>query len=126
MHALSETEIVDMPRPNPACAHESRRQQGHVRAIATYLTPSGQRHIFRGHTGATRFSETRAPVFCDLRPAEDKGMMALKRLLVRVDLTGIGFGRGGTVQTVLAWLKRAAEKADEVKRHVRRTWPVTP
>jgi len=52
-------------------------------------------------------------------------MMALKMLLVRVDLTGIGFVLGVTEQTVLAWLKRAAEKADEVNRHLLRHLPVT-
>jgi hypothetical protein len=47
-------------------------QQGHVRAIATYLTQSGTRRIFRCHTCETRFSETRETVFCDLRTSEEK------------------------------------------------------
>ena len=63
-------------------------------ALATSLTPSGTRRLWRCHTGATQFSETRATVFFDLRTAEDTVMMALKMLLVRVDLTGIGFVLG--------------------------------
>ena len=69
------------PCPNPACAHYSRRQCGNVSAIATYLTQSGKRRIFRCHTCETRFSETRATVFFDLRTSEEKVMMALKMLL---------------------------------------------
>jgi len=66
-------------------------QQGNVSAIATYLTQSGKRRIFRCHTCETPFAETRETVFFDLRTAEDKVMMALKMLLVRVDLAGISF-----------------------------------
>ncbi len=83
-------------------------KQGNVSAIATYLTPSGQRRILRCSTCATPFAETREPVFFALRTAEDNVMMALKMLLVRVDLTGIGLVLGVTEQTVLAWLTRAA------------------
>ena len=113
------------PCPNPACTHYSRMQQGNVSAIATYRTQSGKRRIFRCHTCETRFSETRETVFFDLRTSEDKVMMALKMLLVRVDLTGIGFVLGVTEQTVLTWLTRAAEKADEVNRHLLRNLLVT-
>lgn len=52
--------------------------------------------------------------------------MALKMLLVRVALAGIGFVLGVTEQTVFAWLKRTAHKADEINRHLLRNLPVTP
>src|SRR2546430_3080111 len=100
-------------------------QQGNVRAIATYLTQSGKRRIFRCHTCATPFSETRETVFFDLRTAEDKVMMALKMLLVRVDLAGISFVLGVTEETVLAWLRRAAHQAEVVNQHLLRALPVT-
>ena len=89
------------PCPNAECPHYRRMQQGNVSAIATYLTQSGKRRIFHCHTCETQFSETRETVFFDLRTAEDKVMMALKMLLVRVDLTGICFVLGVTEQTVL-------------------------
>jgi IS1 family transposase len=100
-------------------------KQGNVSAIATYLTQSGKRRIFRCHTCEARFSETRETVFFDLRTAEDKVMMALKMLLVRVDLSGICFVLGVTEETVLAWLKRAAHQADVINRHLLRSLPVT-
>ena len=113
------------PCPNPACAHYRRRQQGNVSAIATYLTQSGKRRIFRCRTCTTHFVETRETVLFDLRTSEDKVMMALKMLLVRVDLTGIGFVLGVTEETVLAWLKRAAHQAEAINRHLLRDLPVT-
>ena len=79
--------------------------QGNVSAIATYLTHSGKRRILRCHTGATHFAETCETVFFDLRTSEAKVMMALKMLLVRVDLAGIGFVLGVTEETGLAWLR---------------------
>src|SRR5215470_7467529 len=113
------------PCPNPVCFHYRRMQQGNVRAIATYLTQSGKRRLFRCHTCETPFSETRETVFFDLRTAEDKVMMALKMLLVRVDLAGIGFVLGVTEETVLGWLRRAAHQAEEINRHLLRALPVT-
>src|SRR5216683_4536208 len=88
------------PCPNPACMHSRRMKLGNVSAIATYLTQSGKRRIFRCHTCATPFAATRETVFFDLRTSEEKVMMALKMLLVRVDLTGIGLVLGVTEETV--------------------------
>ena len=113
------------PCPNPECSHYRRMQQGNVSAIATYLTQSGTRRIFRCHTCETPFSETRETVFFDLRTSEDKVMMALKMLLVRVDLAGIGFVLGVTEETVLRWLRRAAHHADAINHHLLRALPVT-
>ena len=113
------------PCPNPQCTHYRRMQQGNVSAIATYLTQSGKRRIFRGHTCETPFSETRDTVFFALRTSEDTVMMALKMLLVRVDLAGIGFVLGVTEETVLAWLRRAAQQAEVINRHLLRDLPVT-
>jgi transposase-like protein len=113
------------PCPNPACFHYRRLQQGNVSAIATYLTQSGKRRIFRCHTCETPFSETRETVFFDLRTSEDKVMMALTMLLVRVDLAGIGFVLGVTEATVLGWLRRAAHHAGASNHHLLRALPVT-
>src|SRR5712671_4425786 len=113
------------PCPNPACTHYRRLQQGNVSAIATYLTPSGTRRLFRCHTCETPFSETRETVFFDLRTSEEKVMMALKMLLVRVDLTGISFVLGVTEETVLAWLRRVAHQAEAINQHLLRNLPVT-
>src|SRR5262249_14955879 len=113
------------PCPNPECTHYRRMQQGNVSAIATYLTQSGKRRVFRCHTCETHFAETRETVFFDLRTSEDKVMMALKMLLVRVDLAGISFVLGVPEETVLAWLRRAAYQAEAINQHLLRNLPVT-
>ena len=113
------------PCPNPACVHYSRMTCGNVSAIATSLTQSGKRRIFRCHTCETQFSETRETVFFDLRTTEDKVMMALKMLLVRVDLAGISFVLGVTEETVWAWRRRVAHQAEAINQHLLRDLPVT-
>src|SRR5499425_3757247 len=113
------------PCPKPECSHYRRMQQGNVSAISTYLTQSGKRRIFRCHTCEQPFSETRDTVFFDLRSPEEKVMMALKMLLVKVALSDIGFVLGVTEETVLEWLRRAAQKAHEINTHVLRDLPVT-
>jgi transposase-like protein len=113
------------PCPNPACAHYRRMQQGNVRALATDRTPRGQRRLLRCHTCETPFSETRETVFFDLCTSEDKIMMALKMLLVHVDLAGLSVVLGVTAETVLGWRKRAAHHADAVNRSLLRALPVT-
>ena len=99
--------------------------KGNVSAIATYMTQSGKRRMFRCRACSTTFAETRDTVFFDLRTAEEKVMMALKMLLVRVDLAGISFVLGVTEETVLAWLARAAQHAEAINAHVLRDLPVT-
>ena len=99
--------------------------KGNVSALSTYMTASGKRRIFRCRACERTFSETQQTVFFDLRTPEEKVMMALKMLLVRVDLTGIAFVLGVTEETVLEWLKRAAAKAAEINEHLLRDLPVT-
>src|SRR6266702_8809282 len=99
------------PCPHPDCAYAQMINRGNIRAISTYLTQSGKRRIFQCTTCGTPFSETRDTVFFDLKTPDEKVMMALKMLLVKVDLAGISFVLGVTEDTVLAWLQRAAHKA---------------
>ena len=113
------------PCPNPDCAHYRLINRGNVSAIATYLTQSGKRRIFRCGKCEGTFSETRDTVFFDLRTPEEKVMMALKMLLVKVALVDIGFVLGVTEETVLDWLRRAAQKAHEINAHLLRDLPVT-
>jgi IS1 family transposase/transposase-like protein len=113
------------PCPNPDCPHYRLMNQGNISAISTYLTQSGKRRIFLCNACETTFSETRDTVFFDLRTPEEKVMMALKMLLVKVGLTDIGFVLGVTEETVLMWLERAARKAHEMNTHLLRELPVT-
>jgi IS1 family transposase/transposase-like protein len=113
------------PCPNPDCSHYRLLNRGNISAISTYLTQSGKRRIFRCGQCKGTFSETRDTVFFDLRTPEEKVMMALKMLLVKVALSDIGFVLGVTEETVLAWLGSAAKKAHEINTHLLRDLPVT-
>jgi IS1 family transposase len=72
-----------------------------------------------------QFSEPRDPVFFDVRTSEEKVMMALKMILVRVSLSDISFVLGTKVETVLKWLERAAHKAEEINTARLKELPVT-
>ncbi len=113
------------PCPNPKCSHHSMIGHGNVRAIATYETKSGKRRILECKTCGTAFSETRDTVFFDLRTPEEKVIMALKMMLVRVDLAGICFVLGVTEETALDWLGKAAKKAHEINEFLLRNITVT-
>src|SRR6267142_323993 len=113
------------PCPKAKCPLFKLMERGHVSAISTYMTESGTRRIFRCQRCEITFFDTRDTVFFDLRTSEEKVLMALKRLLVRVDLSGISFVLGVHEETVLAWLVRAAAKAHEINEHLLRDLPVT-
>ena len=113
------------PCPNPDCSHYRLMDRGTMSAISTSLTQSGKRRIFRCSACEQPFSETRDTVFFGLRSPEEKVMMALKMLLVKVALSDIGFVLGVTEETVLEWLRRAAQKAHEINTHLLRDLPVT-
>jgi IS1 family transposase/transposase-like protein len=113
------------PCPNPDCSHYRLMNRGNISAISTYMTQSGKRRIFCCSKCTRPFSETRDTVFFDLRTPEEKVMLALKMLLVKVALSDISFVLGVTEETVLAWLRRAAQKAHEINVHLLRDLPVT-
>jgi transposase-like protein len=113
------------PCPNPTGSHYRLMNRGNISAISTSLTPSGKRRIFRCSACEKPFAETRDTVFFDLRTPEEKIIMALKMLLVKVALSDIGFVLGVTEGTVLEWLRRAAQKAEEINAHLLRELPVT-
>ena len=113
------------PCPNPACSHYRLIKRGNISALSTYLPQRGRRRIFRCSACEQPFCETRDPVFFNLRSPEEKGMMARKMLLVKVALSAIGVGVGVTEATVLEWLRRAAQQAEQINAHLLRDLPVT-
>ncbi|NWH05312.1 hypothetical protein [Desulfobacter latus] len=51
--------------------------------------------------------------------------MALKMILVKVDITGIAFVLGVKEDTILFWLDRAYKKANEINQALLKELPVT-
>jgi transposase-like protein len=99
--------------------------RGNVKSIATYKTQSGKRRIFECKECRQQFAETRDTVFFHLRTAEEKVIIVLKLLLCRVELASISFALGVSEETILEWLRRAAEKATEINQHLLREVVVT-
>jgi IS1 family transposase/transposase-like protein len=115
----------NQPCPNTTCSRYGQKNQGNIRSIASYMTQSGKRRIFECTICGEQFSETRDTVFFDLRTPEEKVMMALKMILVRVSLSNISFVLGMKEETVLEWLERAALKATAINAALLRELPVT-
>jgi len=104
------------PCPNKNCDMHGQMNQGSIISISTYLTKSGVRRIFKCKCCEHSFSETRDTVFFDLKTPEEKVIMALKMLLVQVSLSGISFVLNVKEETILKWLDRAYQKADEINK----------
>lgn len=115
----------NQPCPKTTCCQYGQKNQGNIRCIASYMTQSGKRRMFECTTGGEQFSETRDTVFFDLRTPEEKVMMALKMILVRVSVSAIAFVLGVKEGTVLEWLERAAHKAEEINTALLKELPVT-
>lgn len=111
--------------PNPDCNFYGKNSQGNIRSVASYMTQSGKRRIFECKVCNKMFSETRDTVFYDLRTSEEKVMMALKMILVKVELSGISFVLGVKEETVLEWLKKASKKAKEINEELMKDLSVT-
>ncbi|NWH05347.1 hypothetical protein [Desulfobacter latus] len=115
----------NQPCPNKNCMRYGQINQGNIISISTYITKSGKRHIFRCNTCNEAFSETRDTAFFDLKTEEEKVIMALKMILVKVDITGIAFVLGVKEDTILFWLDRAYKKANEINQALLKELPVT-
>jgi IS1 family transposase/transposase-like protein len=111
--------------PNTNCSHFGKNIQGNICAVSTYPTQSGRRRVFICKACKTLFSETRDTVFYDLRTPEDKVMMALKMILVKVTLSDISFVLGVKEETLLKWLQKASRKAKEINEVLMKEVPVT-
>lgn len=111
--------------PNINCKEYGKNSQENICSVATYLTQSGKRRIFKCKACGIMFSEPRDTVFFDLKTPEEKVMMALKMILVKVELSGISFVLGVKEETVLEWLERASQKVKEINEALMKELPVT-
>jgi len=111
--------------PNSNCSYYRRINRGNIRSVCTYMTKSGKRRIFQCNICQKSFAETRDTVFFGLKTPEEKVMMALKMILVKVDLSSISFVLDVKEETVLEWLKIASEKAEEINEHLMKEIKVT-
>lgn len=115
----------NQPCPNKACPDYGVLNKGNIKAASTYKTQSGPRRTFKCKTCGEMFSETRDTVFFELKVPEETVILALKMILVKVGLSQIRFVLGVKEETLLTWLDRAAQKAEDINRILLKDLDVT-
>ena len=91
----------DQQCPNSECARFKLMNRGNVSAISTYLTASGKAsHLLLSGLPHDFLGNPRHRLLRPAHPGRAGGIMALKMLLVRVDLAGISCVLGVTEETV--------------------------
>ena len=122
---MKKAQNWNQPCLNKNCILYGQLNKDNIISQSTYMTQSGKRRIFHCKNCKTNFSETRDTVFFDLKTPEDKIMMALKMVLVKVGLSDISFVLDVKEETLLNWLDRAAKKAKDINMALLKELPVT-
>ena len=99
---------------NEKCSLYGKTKKGNIVSNGTYTTKSGRVRKFICRTCGSVFNERTGTVFFDLRTPEDKVILALKLLLKGMSVRGIAEVLGSKPDTVLSWLRRAAEHSEQV------------
>ena len=103
-----------MACPNRACQMYGRAGEGNVVGNGTYRTESGAVRKFLCRACGRTFSERANTAFFNLRSEDKKMLLALKMILKGMSLRGTAEILEVHLDTVRAWLRRAAEHSEEV------------
>ena len=99
---------------NHACSLYGKVKKGNIVSNGTYSTKSGRVRKFICRNCGSIFNERTGTVFFDLRTPEEKVILALKLLLKGMSVRGIAEVLGSKPDTILSWLRRAAQHSVEV------------
>lgn len=99
---------------NEQCKHYGQKGFGNIVSNGTYHTQSGRVRKLICRSCGKVFNERTGTVFFDLRTPEDKVLMAMKMLLRGMSVRGAADVLECKPDTVLGWLRRAAEHSDKV------------
>ena len=100
--------------PNRTCQMYGKLGQGNVVGNGTYHTESGNVRKFLCRTCGRTFSERSNTAFFDLRSEEKDMIRALKMVLKGLSLRATAEIMEVHLDTIRAWLRRAAEHSEEV------------
>jgi len=100
--------------PNRTCQMYGRLGQGNVVGNGTYRTKSGNVRKFLCRACGRTFSERSNTAFFDLRTEDKTMLLALKMILKGMSLRGTAEVLEVHLDTVRAWLRRAAGHSEEV------------
>ena len=101
--------------PNQACELYGKAGQGNIVSNGTYKSQSGRVRKFMCRSCGRVFNERTGTFFFDLRTSEEKVLLALKLLLKGMGIRAIAEVLDCKPDTVLSWLRRAAEHSAEVE-----------
>ena len=110
-------EFLDVFCSNPECKLAGRTGQGNIVGNGTYQSRNGRVRKFICRSCGKVFNDRTGTFFSDLRTPEDKVLLALKLLLKGMGIRAIAEVLQTKPNTVLAWLRRAAEHSTEVEKH---------
>lgn len=99
---------------NHECSLYGKTKGGNIVSNGTYATKSGRVRKFICRSCGNVFNGRTGTVFFDLRTPEEKVILALKLLLKGISVRGIAEVTESKPDTVLSWLRRAAEHSEEV------------
>lgn len=100
---------------NQQCELYGEVGKGNIVSNGTYSTQGGRVRKFICRSCGKVFNERTGTVFFDLRTPVDKVILALKLLLKGMSVRGIAEVLETKPDTVLSWLRRAAEHSEDVE-----------
>ena len=100
--------------PNEECDDFGRTGAGNIVSNGTYRTQNGKVRKFICRTCSKVFNDRAGTFFFDLRTPQDKVLLAIKLLLLGLSVRGVAEALESKPDTVLAWLRRAAQHSDRV------------
>lgn len=104
----------DVCCPNQKCEHYGQKGVGNIVSNGTYNTQSGRVRKLICRSCGKVFNNRTGTVFFDLRTPEEKVLMAIKMLLHGMSVRGVADVLESKPDTVLAWLRRAADHSEKV------------
>jgi len=108
-------EFVAVFCPNPKCKLSGLSGRGNIVGNGTYHSQNGRVRKFICRNCGKVFNERTGTFFFDLRTSEEKVLLALKLLVKGLGIRAIAEVLDSKPDTVLSWLRRAAEHSAEVE-----------
>ena len=103
--------------PNKECSEYGKVGKGNIVSNGTYSSRNGRLRKFICRSCGKVFNERTGTMFFDLRTPDEKVLLALKLLLKGMGIRAIAEVLDSKPDTVLGWLRRAAEHSEEVEKY---------
>lgn len=101
--------------PNTACDDYGKRQDEHQRNIVKFGKTRAGRQRYRCKTCRKTFTETKGTIFYRRRTPDDEIIETLAFLAEGSRISSIARVKGHKEDTILAWLREAAEHAEAIE-----------